>query len=114
MNTQHLSNRLREAGYELALSDNWQKVKVSGSSKLSAPLRAQLKADREDILCWLKAEALADSLSGRILHQGDVDVPVGYWRFYPDSRTHNPKFSRRIFFRRKNQNKHRKNKYYGI
>ena len=100
MNTQHLSNRLREAGYELALSDDWQKVKVSGSSNLSAPLRAQLKADREDILCWLKAEALADSLSGRILHQEDVDVPVGYWRFYPDSRTHNPKFSRRIFFRR--------------
>ena len=32
MNTQHLSNRLREAGYELALSDDWQKVKVSGSS----------------------------------------------------------------------------------
>ena len=100
MNTQHLSNRLREAGYELALSDDWQKVKVSGSSKLSAPLRAQLKAGREDILCWLKAEALADGLSGRILHQEDVDVPVGYWRFYPDSRTHNPKFSRRIFFRR--------------
>ena len=46
MNTQHLSNRLREAGYELALSDNWQKVKVSGSSTLSAPLRAQLKAVR--------------------------------------------------------------------
>jgi len=45
-------------------------------------------------------EALADGLSGRILHQEDVDVPVGYWRFYPDSRTHNPKFSRRIFFRR--------------
>ena len=113
MNTQHLSNRLREAGYELALSDDWQKVKVSGSSKLSAPLRAQLKAGREDILCWLKAEALADGLSGRILHQGDVDVPVGYWRFYPDSRNHNPKFSRRIFFRRKNQHKHRK-KYYAL
>ena len=100
MNGQHLSKRLREAGYELALPGNWQKVKVSGPSKLSAPLRAQLKAGREDILCWLKAEALADSLSGRILHQEDVDVPVGYWRFYPDSRTHNPKFSRRIFFRR--------------
>ena len=100
MNGQHLSKRLREAGYELALSDNWQKVKVSGSSKLSAPLRAQLKAGREDILCWLKAEVLAGGLSGRILHQEDVDVPVGYWRFYPDSRTHNPKFSRRIFFRR--------------
>ena len=99
MNGQHLSKRLKEAGYELALSDNWQKVKVSGSSKLSAPLRAQLEAGREDILCWLKAESLADSLSGRILHQGDVDVPVGYWRFYPDSRTHNPKFSRRIFVR---------------
>ncbi len=100
MNGQHLSIRLREAGYELALSDDWQKVKVSGSSNLSAPLRAQLKAGREDILCWLKAEALADSLSGRILHQEDVDVPVGYWRFYPDSRNHNPKFSRRIFLRR--------------
>ena len=100
MNTQHLSNRLREAGYELALSDNWQKVKVSGSIKLSAALLEQLEDGREDILCWLKAEALADSLSGRILHQEDVDVPVGYWRFYPDSRTHNPKFSRRIFFRR--------------
>ena len=100
MNGQHLSKRLRESDYELALSDNWQKVKVSGSSKLSAPLRAQIEAGREDILCWLKAEALADGLSGRILHQGDVDVPVGYWRFYPDSRTHNPKFSRRIFFRR--------------
>ena len=113
MNGQHLSIRLREAGYELALSDDWQKVKVSGSSNLSAPLRAQLKAGREDILCWLKAEALADSLSGRILHLGDVDVPVGYWRFYPDSRNHNPKFSRRIFFRRKNQHKHRK-KYYAL
>ena len=100
MNTQHLSNRLREAGYELALSDDWQKVKVSGSSKLSAPLRAQLKAGREDILCWLKAEALADSLSGRILHQGDVNVPPDYWWFYSNSRTHNPKFSRRIFVRR--------------
>ena len=100
MNGQHLSIRLREAGYELALSDDWQKVKVSGSSNLSAPLRAQLKAGREDILSRLKAEALADSLSGRILHQEDVDVPVGYWRFYPDSRNHNPKFSRRIFFRR--------------
>ena len=108
MNGQHLSKRLREAGYELALSDNWQKVKVSGSSKLSAPLRAQLEAGREDILCWLKAEALADSLSGRILHQGDVDVPVGYWRFYPDSRNHNPKFSRRASVRRSNQNKQRK------
>jgi len=83
MNGQHLSIRLREAGYELALSDNWQKVKVSGSSNLSAPLRAQLKAGREEIL-----------------HQGDVDVPVSYWRFYPDSRTHNPKFSRRVFVRR--------------
>ena len=100
MNGQHLSKRLREAGYELALSDNWQKVKVSGSSNLSAPLRAQLKAGREDMLSRLKAEALADSLSGRILHQEDVDVPVGYWRFYPDSPTHNPKFSRRIFLRR--------------
>ena len=100
MNGQHLSKRLREAGYELALSGNWQKVKVSGSSNLSAPLRAQLKAGREDILCWLKAEALADSLSGRKLHQEDVDVPVGYWRFYTDNRTHNSKFSRRIFLRR--------------
>ena len=100
MNGQHLSKRPREAVYELALPGNWQKVKVSGSSNLSAPLRAQLKAGREDILCWLKAEALADGLSGRILHQEDVDVPVGYWRFYPESRNHNPKFSRRIFFRR--------------
>ena len=82
MNGQHLSKRLREAGYELALSDNWQKVKVSGSSKLSVTLRAQLEAGREDILCWLKAEALADGLSGRILHQGEIDVPSDYWRFY--------------------------------
>ena len=96
MNGQHQSIRLREAGYELALSDNWQKVKVSGSSKLSAPLRAQLKADREDILCWLKAEVLADVLNGRILHQGDVDIPPDYWWFYSDSRTQSKIFTANI------------------
>ena len=82
MNGQHLSKRLREAHYELALSDNWQKVKVSGSSKLSAVLREQLEDGRDDVLFWLRAEALADGLSGRILHQGEVDVPSDYWRFY--------------------------------
>ena len=84
MECPNLAEQIKAAGYGLALTDDWQQVKVSGDSRLPEPMRSQLKADKEQVRAWLKAEYLAQRLDGKIVNVSDL--PPAYWAKYPAGR----------------------------
>ena len=49
MTISDLVEKFREGGYKLELTEDWQKVLVSGDLTPPAPLRRQLHDDREQV-----------------------------------------------------------------
>ena len=82
MNGQMLAEDFRAQGYRLILTNNWQKVRVQGYEPPSDAQRQQVIENKKGLRFWLMSEALTEGLSGKILNQGEVDVPAEYWQTY--------------------------------
>ena len=66
MKGRDITEQIRQAGYEVALSEDWQNVRCSGPKALPEAYKDLLKANKNDILYWLIANAFKDHLKGRI------------------------------------------------
>lgn len=72
MKGRDITEQIRQAGYEVALSEDWQKVRCSGPKPLTEAYKNLLKANKHEVLFWLVANAFKDHLNGRILETCDT------------------------------------------
>ncbi len=85
MKGRDITEQIRQAGYEIALSKDWQKVRCTGPKPLPEASKDLLKTNKNDVLHWLKANAFKDHLNGRILETCDTTGLVA--PDYPSSNT---------------------------
>ena len=76
MKGRDIAGEIREAGYSLSLSQDWKRVRCAGPKQPTEAIRQLIKANREEIRCWLIAEAFRDHLNGRIISPEEAGVAV--------------------------------------
>ena len=79
-----IAEKVEKAGFRLSLSDNRQRIVVSGEGKMAESLRSQLKSDSEQIRAWLTSEekkaqlnesrVAVRSLEARLVREGYMEV----------------------------------------
>lgn len=84
MKGRDITEQIRQAGYEVALSEDWQKVRCSGPKALPEAYKDLLKANKNDILHWLIANAFKDHLKGRIIDPEEARVGAQITYLAPD------------------------------
>ena len=72
MKGRDITEQIRQAGYELTLSEDWQRVRCTGPEPLTEACKDLLKANKHEVLFWLVANAFKDHLNGRILETYDT------------------------------------------
>ena len=72
MKGRDITEQIRQAGYEVALSEDWQRVRCTGPKALPEAYKDLLKANKHEVLFWLVANAFKDHLNGRILETCDT------------------------------------------
>ena len=72
MKGRDITEQIRQAGYEVALSEDWQRVRCTGPEPLTEACKDLLKANKHEVLFWLVANAFKDHLNGRILETYDT------------------------------------------
>jgi len=76
MKGRDITEQIRQAGYEVALSEDWQKVRCTGPKALPEAYKDLLKANKHEVLHWLVANAFKDHLKGRIIDSEEAGVAV--------------------------------------
>ncbi len=84
MKGRDITEQIRQAGYEIALSEDWQKVRCSGPKALTEAYKDLLKANKHEVLHWLVANAFTDHLEGRIIDPKEAGVGVRITCLAPD------------------------------
>ena len=80
MQGRDITEQIRQAGYEVALSEDWQRVRCSGPQQPPEAIRRLIKANRQVVHDWLITKAFLNYFDGRIIstREAGVAVPVTY------------------------------------
>ena len=76
MKGRDITEQIRQAGYEVALSEDRQRVRCTGPKPLTEAYKDLLKANKHEVLHWLVANAFKDHLKGRIIDPEEAGVAV--------------------------------------
>ena len=76
MKGRDITEQIRQTGYEVALSEDWQRVRCAGPQQPPEAIRRLIKANRQVVHDWLITEAFLDHFDGRIISSQEAGVAV--------------------------------------
>ncbi len=67
-----ITRKVREAGYKLCLSLDWQKLGIKHTSTPDEAIHAEIKVHKEDLRCWLIIEKVTREFMGNLVDDPDA------------------------------------------